>query len=185
MPPSVDLSGKKFERLTAVGRIGSKCGHALWICRCECGKTTEAMSCDLKSGKVKSCGCLNDEARRKNSKKGVEARRRQLLKHGCSGDRLYSIWKSMRERCNTSTSGDYPEYGGRGISVCEEWGEYPPFRDWAMKNGYDENAPFGKCTLDRIDVNGNYEPSNCRFVDLKVQANNRRRRSCRSKSQAA
>ena len=89
--------------------------------------------------------------------------------HGMYGTRLNHIWANMRTRCNCKTNRDYPDYGGRGIKVCEEWGEFINFHEWAMKNGYEDNL-----SLDRIDVNGNYEPSNCRWITMAEQQSNRR-----------
>lgn len=81
----------------------------------------------------------------------------------------------MKRRCYNKNSKDYMFYGGRGIEVCDEWlHNYPNFREWAYANGYDKDAPYGKCTIDRIDVNGNYCPDNCRWVDMKTQCKNRR-----------
>ena len=88
-------------------------------------------------------------------------------------DRLYHIWRAMKRRCADKNDANY---GGRGISVCKEWADdYSVFKEWAYNNGYDENADKGQCTIDRIDVDGNYEPSNCRWVDMVKQANNTRK----------
>lgn len=97
-------------------------------------------------------------------------------RHGGNGTRLHNVWIMMKQRCNNPKTFEYHRYGGRGIKVCEEWLSFAVFRDWAMANGYDPNAPRGKCTLDRIDNDGNYEPSNCRWVDMKEQMKNRPKR---------
>ena len=94
-----------------------------------------------------------------------------------SKSRLYKAWIGMKSRCYNRNSDGYSNYGGRGIKICDEWiGEngYENFSEWAYANGYDENAKRGECTIDRIDVNGNYEPSNCRYADSKMQATNKR-----------
>ena len=98
------------------------------------------------------------------------------LKHGETGTRLHNVWIMMKQRCNNPKAGEYHRYGGRGVEVCDEWLSFSNFRDWALSNGYDPNAPRGKCTLDRIDNDGNYEPSNCRWIDMKGQMENRPKR---------
>lgn len=105
---------------------------------------------------------------------GAKIGNRNSVIHGKSGTRLYRIWKSMRIRCNCPTSPPYKNYGGRGIRICDEWNDFENFYEWAYANGYDETAEYMQCTLDRIDVNGNYEPNNCRFANWKVQSSNKR-----------
>lgn len=91
-----------------------------------------------------------------------------------NSDRLKTVWNNMMGRCNRKSGQDYLYYGSRGISVCDEWRDYEAFRVWALNSGYDYDAPYGECTLDRIDFNGNYEPDNCRWVDIATQNRNRR-----------
>ena len=163
-----DITGEKFGRLTVVDYAGNKNGRAMWRCSCECGSEFITNGKDLRMGKVKSCGCSRREHCSERMKK-------INYKHGLRGDRLYHVWRDMKMRVLTPKHKSFSAYGGRGITICGEWLVFENFYKWAMSNGYDPLASFGKCTLDRIDVNGNYEPDNCRFVDMKVQANNRRK----------
>lgn len=159
-----ELAGQKFGKLLVVEQNGRTTDrHILWRCVCDCGNEINASSRDLKGGHTKSCGCLQKET--------VSNMRR---KHGDRDARLYNVWKAMKKRCENPNDKSYKNYGGKGVSVCEAWHDYCSFKEWATENGYDENAPFGRCTIDRIDPCGNYEPSNCRWVGMDVQSKNKR-----------
>ncbi len=164
-----NLAGQKFDKLTVLQEAGrTKDRHIAWRCLCDCGNEVLVSSKDLVSGHTKSCGCLQKQQTSKVK-----------YKHGACGnhshiDRLYRVWVSMRKRCLTQSCKDFKNYGGRGITICEEWNDFAAFKAWALNNGYDYSASFGKCTIDRIDVNGNYCPENCRWVGMDVQQRNKR-----------
>ena len=162
-----DLKGKKFNRLTVIEYVGQKGRRrTMWHCICDCGNVVIAESSHIKSGHTKSCGCYSkDRIGNLNKKTGM------------SNTRIHYVYHNMINRCNRKDSREYRLYGARGIKVCEEWsGEhgFENFYKWAIQTGYDINAKRGECTLDRIDVNGNYEPDNCRWVSQLIQCNNRR-----------
>ena len=156
-----DITGRKFGRLTAI-KIDhqEKDYRYCWLFKCDCGGEIIARKSDVMGGRVKFCNKCKYE---------------KQTTHGKRGTRLYNVWISMKQRCLNEKHKSYKIYGGRGITVCDEWkNDFKAFYEWAINNGYDENAQFMQCTLDRINVNGNYEPNNCRWVDQKVQGENTR-----------
>ena len=159
-----NLKGMTFGRLTVIREEGrTKDRHILCRCRCKCGNIANVSSRDLVTGHTKSCGCLQKDILR-------DIR----YKHGDRDGRLYSIWKSMKKRCENPNCKSYKWYGAKGVSVCDDWHDYRVFKEWAINNGYDENAEYGQCTIDRINPFGNYEPTNCRWATLAEQARNKR-----------
>lgn len=155
-----DLTGERFGRLLVLRKSNKKNGRkTYWICQCDCGNVKEIRSDCL--GIVKSCGCIKKE----QDKVNLEANHR----HKLSGTRLYQEWQGIKSRCLDKRNKRYNDYGGRGIKICTEWLIPDNFFKWALDNGYKDTL-----TIDRINNDGNYDPSNCRWVDNKSQSNNRR-----------
>jgi hypothetical protein len=152
----VDRTGEVFGKLTVVEQAGrDKLKKVLWRCKCECGNEAVVVSGSLVTGNTTSCGCVLRAA---------------ITKHGGSGKGSYNTWRAMIRRCLVKTDKDYPHYGGRGVLVCPAWMEYKNFVA-------DMGEPNGDETLDRIDVYGNYEPSNCRWAGIQTQNRNVRLRA--------
>ncbi len=159
-----NLIGKTYGRLTVISYSEkNKYNRSMWLYKCECGNSKIISSNSLQQGHTKSCGCLDKE-------KHISSPNRTT--HGECGTRLYRIWQAMKNRCSNPNSPDYKRYyGGKGVTICDNWKyNYWTFRNWAVLHGYKENL-----SIDRIDPNGKYEPSNCRWATAKEQRHNQTR----------
>lgn len=158
----IDITGQRFGKLTVIKKAKSdKRGEAKWLCKCDCGNITIVLSSHIRNYRIRSCGCLFQKNKfLYNSKYG------NLENY----QRLYNIYNGMRARCYNINCSSYKYYGGRGIKICNEWLEdFFKFMQWSISNGYKDDL-----SIDRIDVNGNYEPSNCRWITMEEQENNKR-----------
>lgn len=160
-----DIVGRRFGRLVVIEFLGlrpygkSGVNRSSVLCKCDCGNDYTAYVSSLTTNAVLSCGCR----RKENQIKSV-------TKHGMFKSRLYVCWGNMKARCTNKNNKDYPNYGGRGISVCSEWLDFGKFKDWALANGYNDSL-----VIDRIDNDRGYEPDNCRWITNEQNQNNRRK----------
>jgi hypothetical protein len=163
----LNLIDQKFGRLTVIKLHSIKNRTTQWLCKCECGKKTTVSVGDLRSNHTKSCGCLHQE---------IINQGKAHFKHGMEGTIFYSKWAGMKRRCLNKNDKKYFRYGGRGIIICDKWLNFNNFRDDMYQSYLEHYKQFGKNTsIDRINVNGNYEPNNCKWSTQKEQTNNMRK----------
>lgn len=153
-----DLTGQRFGKLTVIERAENDGKRTQWLCKCDCGKIFAVWSSALISGNTKSCGCAIIEINKKN-----------FSTHNQSYTRLYRIWANIKTRCTNDKYNRFCDYGGRGITICNEWLEFENFYNWAMSNGYNNTL-----TIERVNNNANYEPSNCIWTTMAEQSTNKR-----------
>jgi hypothetical protein len=155
MPKAIDLTGHTYGRLTVVSEVLPRGRPRKWNCICVCGTEKQIDGSAMRSGATTSCGCYNREV---------------ITSHGDTGTRLFGIWQHMKRRCYNTNSHAYPNYGGIGVTVCDEWrNDFQAFKEWSLRNGYDQSL-----SIDRINCAMTYSPSTCRWTTQDIQSRNQR-----------
>ena len=175
MPLKIDLTGQRFGRLIVLKDSGKRIahGHIIWLCKCSCGKQVKVISGNLRNGYTRSCGCLKREQ--------TKAMGKACIKHGenSKNSRLYTAWINLKRKCYNPNALIYDKYGGRGVRICKEWlGKqgYINFRTWALNNGYPPS--LRDFVIDRINIGGNYDPNNCKWMTRSESTRKRLERTC-------
>jgi len=153
-----NLLGQRFGRLVVIQKLPNKNGKTMWLCKCDCGNLTESSCNKLTTGSKLSCGCYK-----------LDRIKEASTKHSGKGTPLYNVWRGIKERCYCPNDKAFKYYGGKGIEVCAEWkNNFETFKKWAEENGYKQGL-----TIDRLDNDKNYEPTNCRWATMREQSNNK------------
>jgi hypothetical protein len=164
--PAKNVTGLRSGKLVAMKIVGKRGKQNLWECACDCGSITTAIATQIAKGTKTSCGCKRKEPRK--PRPDLVKRNKENAIHGQTNSRTYSSWRALKFRCENKDNKDYPNYGGRGIKVCDQWSK--SFSEFLRDMG---ERPEGT-SIDRIDPDGNYEPGNCRWASNKKQSNNKR-----------
>lgn len=168
MPAFIDITGEKYGRLTAIRKDsqGSRKAKGKWLFKCDCGNELLCTANRVRTGNTKSCGCQKSDSSSERGKESIKLLHQQQVTHGMTGSRIYRTYKNMKSRCYNPHVKCYEYYGGKGITICDDWLQDPQkFINWAISHGYNDNL-----TIERKDSNKGYSPDNCEFITQSEQA---------------